>query len=57
MIFEAYNVKDISDLAMDVHFAEKIGQVPSRAEHLIQSGHNVEVISNDGLEVILEEIK
>lgn len=57
MIFEANNVKDVSELAMDVNFAEKIGQVSAKSEHLIQSGHVVRVISNDGRTVILEQLK
>ncbi|MDO6464770.1 RHS repeat-associated core domain-containing protein [Pseudoalteromonas carrageenovora] len=46
MIFKANNVKDVSPLAMDVHFADKIGQSPAKSEHLIQSGHKLVVDSN-----------
>ncbi|CAM4254157.1 RHS repeat-associated core domain-containing protein [Pseudoalteromonas ostreae] len=50
MIFKANNVKDVSPLAMDVHFADKIGQSPAKSEHLIQSGHKLLVDSNiDGV--------
>lgn len=56
MVFHANNVKDLSDLAMDVNFPDKIGQVPAKSEHLIPSGHMVRVISNDGQTVVLEQL-
>jgi RHS repeat-associated protein len=50
MVFKSNNVKNLSPLAMDVHFADKIGQSPAKSEHLIQSGHRVVVKSNrDGI--------
>ena len=57
MEFNAKNVKDISELAMDVQFPEAIGQFRAASGYLIQTGKAFKVIENDGVgNILLKEV-
>ena len=56
MIFHSNSARDISDLAMDVQFADKIGQTPTKSEHVIPANSRFEITNvEENITTLTEE--